>query len=140
MFMNGLPRLAIRSPKTAPIVERVTYHESCHLCHGQKITQSPRELLRAIPGLKLIEMTESNWCCGSAGIYNITQPAMSQRLLKRKLGHILETAATTVASANPGCSAQLEAELRRRGSSLRVLHPVSLFAAALRQANENESF
>ena len=128
-----LVKIGIRSPKTAPVVERVTYHESCHLCHGQKITQSPRELLRGVPGLKLIEMSESNWCCGSAGIYNITQPEMSQQLLKRKLGHILETAVGTVASANPGCSAQLEAGLRQVGSSVRVAHPISLFAAALRR-------
>jgi glycolate oxidase iron-sulfur subunit len=133
-----LAKIGVRIPKTASPAERVTYHESCHLCHGQKITQSPRELLRAIPGLKLIEMSESNWCCGSAGIYNITQPEMSQQLLKRKLGHILNTGATTVASANPGCSAQLEAGLRQVGSSVTVVHPISLFAEALRQEKKNE--
>jgi len=128
-----LSTIGIHRPENMASIERVTYHESCHLCHGQKITQPPRELLRAVPGLELIEMAESNWCCGSAGIYNITQPEMSQKLLKRKLGHIQKTGAGIVTSANPGCSVQLEAGLRQVGSPIRVVHPVSLLAAALRR-------
>jgi glycolate oxidase iron-sulfur subunit len=133
-----LVALGIRRPLVAPTADRVTYHESCHLCHGQQITRPPRELLRAIPGLELIEMAESNWCCGSAGIYNITQPEMSQQLLNRKLGHIYQTGATTVASANPGCTMQLAAGLRKAGSSVKVVHPVSLLAAALRRARRRD--
>jgi glycolate oxidase iron-sulfur subunit len=133
-----LAAVGIRRPLIAQSTDRVTYHESCHLCHGQKITRPPRELLRAIPGLELIEMAECNWCCGSAGIYNITQPEMSQQLLKRKLGHIYQTGATTVASANPGCSMQLAAGLRKAGSSIKVAHPVSLLAAALRRARRSD--
>ena len=125
----GLRRLA-----TKPDVERVTYHESCHLCHGQNVTQPPRAVLRAIPGLEFVELPEANWCCGSAGIYNITQPEMSKKLLDRKLAHLEHTGATVVASANPGCSLQLEAGLRQAGSSIKVMHPISLFAAALRRA------
>jgi glycolate oxidase iron-sulfur subunit len=131
-----LSTIGIHRPENIAPIERVTYHESCHLCHGQKITQPPRELLRAVPGLELVEMSESNWCCGSAGIYNITQPEMSQELLKRKLGHIQKTGATIVASANPGCSVQLEAGLRKISSPIRVVHPVSLLAAALRRAKK----
>lgn len=110
----------------------VTYHEACHLCHGQKITRQPREVLRAIPGLDLVELPESTWCCGSAGIYNITQPEMSAKLLARKLANIAKTGACVVASANPGCSVQLEAGLRASGAKVEVAHPISLLARAYR--------
>jgi glycolate oxidase iron-sulfur subunit len=132
-----LTSIGIRRPATAPYAERVTYHESCHLCHGQKITRPPRDLLRAIPGLDFVELPESNWCCGSAGIYNITQPEMSKKLLDRKLGHVARTGATVVASANPGCSVQLEAGLRQAAKDVRVVHPISLLAEAFRRANMN---
>lgn len=110
----------------------VTYHEACHLCHGQKITQQPRAVLKAIPGLKLVELPESTWCCGSAGIYNITQPEMSHRLLERKLGNIAKTCAQVVASGNPGCSVQLEAGARESGQPLEIVHPITLLARAYR--------
>lgn len=116
----------------------VTYHEACHLCHGQKITKQPRELLRLIPGLKLVELPESTWCCGSAGIYNITQPEMSAKLLKRKLENVAKTGAPVVASANPGCCVQLEAGLRARGSSVEVAHPISLLARAYRGKKDDQ--
>ena len=128
-----LAAIGIRRPAVSPRGERVTYHESCHLCHGQKITQPPRELLRAILGVDFVELPESNWCCGSAGIYNITQPEMSKKLLDRKLGHLHSTGATIVASANPGCSVQLEAGLQQTGSPVRVAHPISLLAEAYRR-------
>jgi glycolate oxidase iron-sulfur subunit len=73
------------APTQSPGEATVTYHDACHLCHGQKITQQPRMLLKLIPGLQLIELPESAWCCGSAGIYNITQPEMSQKLLEQKV-------------------------------------------------------
>lgn len=133
-----LAKIGVRNPETAPQAQRVTYHESCHLCHGQKITREPREVLRAIPGLQLIELSESNWCCGSAGIYNITQPELSQQLLDRKLRKIFRTDADTVVSANPGCSMQLENGLRLVGSSVKVAHPISLLAAALRREKQKE--
>jgi glycolate oxidase iron-sulfur subunit len=110
----------------------VTYHESCHLCHGQKITKQPRELLRQIPGVKLVEMPESSWCCGSAGVYNITQPEMSMKLLERKMGNIAKTGAKCVANGNPGCSVQLEAGVRMRGSNTEITHPMTLLARAYR--------
>ncbi len=114
----------------------LTYHEACHLCHGQKITAQPREILRAIPGLNLVELTESTWCCGSAGIYNIVQPEMSADLLARKLGHIAATGAACVATANPGCHLQLENGLKTRpdpGVPISVRHPVTLLAEAYRR-------
>lgn len=115
---------------------RVTYHEACHLCHGQKITRAPRQVLAAVPGIELVELPESTWCCGSAGIYNITQPEMSQKLLRRKMRRILRTGAAVVAAANPGCAVQLEAGARQAGSPIAVMHPVSLLARAYRAAGD----
>jgi len=111
----------------------VTYHESCHLCHGQKITAQPRELLRSIPGLKLVELPESSWCCGSAGVYNLTHPEMANELLARKLAHIRSTGASVVATANPGCLVQLIQGAKQEGLNLRVVHPITLLAEAGRK-------
>lgn len=111
----------------------VTYHDSCHLCHGQKVVSQPRELLRNIPGLKLVELPESSWCCGSAGIYNLTQPEMAGELLKRKMKHIRSTGAEVVATANSGCLLQLINGAREEGLKLRIVHPVTLLAEASRR-------
>jgi glycolate oxidase iron-sulfur subunit len=110
----------------------VTYHESCHLCHGQKITAQPRELLRAIPNLTLVELPESSWCCGSAGVYNLVQPEMAGELLQRKLKHIRSTGAEVVATANPGCLLQLINGAKQQRMKLRVVHPITLLAEAYR--------
>lgn len=120
-----------------PVV--VTYHESCHLTHGQKVVSQPRELLRAIPGLKLLELPEANWCCGSAGIYNLTQPEMANQLLERKINHIKSTGATTVATGNPGCLLQLINGAAKAGLKLRVVHPITLLAEAYRAEQSNTS-
>jgi len=127
-----LVEIGIRMPAAA-VPQTVTYHEACHLCHGQKITRQPRQVLAAIPGLKLVELPESTWCCGSAGIYNITQPEMSQKLLGRKISNIEKTGAAVVASANPGCSVQLQAGLRQPNEAWRIVHPISLLAEAYRK-------
>ncbi len=110
----------------------VTYHESCHLSHGQKIVNQPRELLHVIPGLKLVELPEANWCCGSAGIYNLTQPEMAGQLLDRKIAHIKSTGVSVVATANPGCLLQLVNGAAQHGLKLRVAHPITLLAEAYR--------
>jgi Fe-S oxidoreductase len=133
---NG-PRGRIAPP--ASIAQTVTYHEACHLCHGQKITRQPRQVLKAVPGLELVELPESAWCCGSAGIYNITQPEMSQKLLRRKMANIATTGAEVVASANPGCSVQLQAAVRESNLKLKVAHPISLLAQAYRSAKFTSS-
>jgi len=127
-----LAQIGIRPPAVSTL-QTVTYHEACHLCHGQKITRQPREILKAIPGLDLVELPESTWCCGSAGVYNITQPEMSQKLLRRKMANIVTTAAQVVASANPGCSVQLLAGVRASNLKIRVAHPISLLAEAYRK-------
>jgi glycolate oxidase iron-sulfur subunit len=112
--------------------QSVTYHEACHLCHGQKITSQPRQVLKSIPGLKLVELPESMWCCGSAGIYNLIQPEMAGQLLDRKIEKIKTTGAMTVATGNPGCLLQVQNGARKHGLNLRVVHPVTLLAEAYR--------
>ena len=122
-------------PPKASIEARVTYHDPCHLCHGQKITAQPRALLDAIPGLDVVPLTESMWCCGSAGIYNLIQPEMAEKLLQRKLDHIAQTGAQIVATGNPGCLLQIQSGLAARGVDVMVAHPVSLLAHAYRAAS-----
>ena len=132
-----LADIGIKIPKSNGSETNVTYHESCHLCHGQGITKQPRELLRAIPGVTLTELPEANWCCGSAGVYNITQPEMADQLLRRKVGHIKSTKSEVVATANPGCLLQVQNGCDREGLNIRVAHPVSLLAEAYRNENKH---
>ena len=113
-----------------PLRGRVTYDDPCHLLHGQKIRQQPRELLDAIPGIEDVPLGEADWCCGSAGIYNVTQPELSRQLLHRKVQHIERTRADLVVSANPGCRMQLESGLRDSGSRARVVHLMDLLDRA----------
>ena len=134
-----LMEISIRAPAEAGAPTKVTYHESCHLSHGQKVVSQPRELLRAIPGVELVELPEANWCCGSAGIYNLTQPEMADQLLERKLNHIRSTGATVVATGNPGCLLQLINGAKKIGLPLRVVHPVSLLAEAYRRGSSSTS-
>ncbi len=128
-----LAQIGIATPAHSDLPgQRVTYHEACHLCHGQKITAQPRQVLKTIPNLTLIELPESTWCCGSAGIYNLIQPEMATELLDRKLKHIRSTTAPIVATGNPGCLAQILTGVRRDGLALRVVHPITLLAEAYR--------
>jgi glycolate oxidase iron-sulfur subunit len=108
----------------------VTYHEACHLCHGQKISAQPRAILRAIPGLELRECAEPTWCCGSAGIYSITQPKTASWLRDRKLNNLRKTDAPLVAVANPGCTLHLQAGETNSADPLEFIHPVILLARA----------
>lgn len=129
-----LMQIGCRVPQAGCGETSATYHDSCHLCHGQRITRQPRELLKLIPGLTLTELPEASWCCGSAGIYNITQPEQSAKLLDRKLQHLESTAVPVVATANPGCHLQLQNGLRAADSPAcrTVTHPVTLLARAYR--------
>jgi glycolate oxidase iron-sulfur subunit len=128
-----LAEIGIAKPANAP-AQTVTYHEACHLCHGQKITAQPRTVLRSIPNLKLVELPESTWCCGSAGIYNLIQPEMAGDLLKRKVRHIESTGAEVVATGNPGCLLQVMNGVRQQNLPVRVVHPVTLLAEAYRSS------
>ncbi|MCX7792379.1 MAG: heterodisulfide reductase-related iron-sulfur binding cluster [Chloroflexaceae bacterium] len=115
---------------------QVTYQEPCHLAHAQRITVQPRTLLTAIPGLQLREMHESALCCGSAGVYNVTQPEMAARLGARKVDNALATGARVIATANPGCALQLAGELRRRGEDVQVRYIVELLDESYRRGGE----
>jgi glycolate oxidase iron-sulfur subunit len=126
-----LVELSFRAP-TRGVARRVTYQDACHLAHAQRIREQPRAILRSIPGLELVEMRASDNCCGSAGIYNITQPESAMRLLDRKMDAVLATGAEILAVANPGCAIQIAAGARMRGVPLRVYHPVDLLDRAYR--------
>jgi Fe-S oxidoreductase len=118
---------------TMPLREwklRVTYQDSCHLAHGQRIREAPRELIRAIPGIEFVEMPLSDLCCGSAGVYNITQPEASMDLLKDKMDNARSTAARVIVTANPGCILQLRAGAQLHGTGQEVLHVVELLDRA----------
>jgi glycolate oxidase iron-sulfur subunit len=112
----------------------VTYQDPCHLAHGQRVRSQPRQLLQAIPGLKLIELDGADRCCGSAGIYNLTHSAMSQHLLDEKMQAIDATRAGAVVAPNPGCMLQLRAGARRTGAELEVYHLMDLLERAYRAA------
>ena len=128
-FLAGVPLVAPRGALHA----RVAYHDACHLAHGQGVRDAPRQLLRQIPGLEVVELAESDTCCGSAGSYNLTEPAMAQHLGDRKAANVGATGATWVAAANPGCVMQIHASLRRAGSAATVIHPVELLDRAYLQ-------
>lgn len=119
-------------PPTGQIAATVTYQDSCHLAHAQRITLAPRTILRAIAGVALIEMARPDRCCGSAGVYSLTQPEMSLTLLDDKMADVRATGATTVVTVNPGCMAQVEAGFRREGLQGEVLHVVELLDRAYR--------
>lgn len=120
-----LDAMPLADPPPGP-PKSVTYQEPCHLVHAQRVSAAPRRLLQKIPGLTLVEMPESSVCCGSAGIYNLTQPEMAGRLGKRKVANVKRTGARIVATANPGCAMQLTAGLRDAGMDVRVKHVVEL--------------
>ena len=121
----GLPEIK------KPMPQRVTYHDACHLCHGQGVTAEPRELLKQVPGLELVPLDESAVCCGAAGTYNITQPEMAQSLADRKLGHVKDTGCETVVSGNIGCNLHLQSAANRAGIKARLRHPVEVLHDAV---------
>jgi glycolate oxidase iron-sulfur subunit len=125
---------AFLATRQLPLRERgrqvVTYQDACHLAHAQRITAQPRALLRAIPDLELREMRESALCCGSAGVYNLTNPRESGQLQRRKVTNALATGAETIVTGNPGCLLQLRAGLTELGSTVQVKHLVELLDEA----------
>jgi glycolate oxidase iron-sulfur subunit len=118
---------------TGSLPERtvVAYHDACHALRSQGIHRQPRELLGAIANLELAEIPNGDRCCGAAGIYNVTEPEMSGRLLREKTEAVVSTGATVVASANPGCTMQILAGVRGIGASIDVVHPIELIDAAI---------
>jgi glycolate oxidase iron-sulfur subunit len=125
-FLAGIPL----RPAQAELPWKVTYQDSCHLAHAQRIKSAPRAVLAAIPGLDLREMETPDRCCGSAGIYSLLQPEMSQQLLESKMDDAVATGAGIIVTANPGCMLQLDWGARRRRTGQRVLHVVDVLDAA----------
>lgn len=113
-----------------PMPLRVAYDDPCHLLHGQNISAPPRAVLRQIPELTLLEVPESDWCCGSAGIYNLLQPETSQTLLERKMAHLLRVDPQLIVTGNPGCILQLRQGVAQHHLAMEVLHPVEVVARA----------
>lgn len=123
--------LAAAGPKPGGALrENVTYDAPCHLLHAQRIASPPLQVLAAIPGLTLAPLTDAEYCCGAAGIYNLLEPDTSAAVLAPKLRHIAATGAALVATGNPGCLMQIGAGLIRSGSDARVVHPVDLLDAS----------
>jgi glycolate oxidase iron-sulfur subunit len=122
------PARAVRHP----IAARVTYHDACHLAHGQRIRSQPRALLRSIPSLELVDVADGEQCCGSAGTYNLFQPESADEVGERKVAAVLRTRPDVLASANPGCTLHIQRLLKARGVSLRAAHPVEILDASIR--------
>lgn len=124
------PRPSARGLPDQPLT--VAYDASCHLLHGQKVARQPLDILRLVPNVVLVPLPEADWCCGAAGVYTLTQPEQSAKLLARKLDYLAGVGAAVVATGNPGCLLQLETGMRRdpRLAHVRVCHPVELLAEA----------
>ncbi len=129
-FLAGLTL----NPKLAQLSLRVAYDDPCHLLHGQGISHEPRQLLQQIPGIELIPFQEADWCCGSAGTYNLTQPEMSMRLLDRKMQHLAAVDPDVIATGNPGCLLQLGWGVKCAGLRAEVVHPIELLDRAYQRA------
>ena len=126
LFAEGLAPLLEASPGVAATA---TYHDACHLAHGQGVRDAPRALLDAIPRLTRVELPESDMCCGSAGVYNVLQPEMARQLLERKMDNVVLTGASLLVSGNPGCHAWTEQGARERGG-IEVLHTAEILERA----------
>ena len=124
-----LERIGLRPPRRE-VKLRVAYDDPCHLIHAQRIREQPRTLLKRLPGLRWVELPEADWCCGGAGSYTLAQPAMSARVLERKMEHIAALGLDAIATGNPGCLLQIAAGVGQRGLPVRVLHPIELIAMA----------
>ncbi len=132
-----LASVAPRAPR-GTVALRVAYHDACHLAHAQAVRTQPRQLLRAIPGLELVEPAEWELCCGSAGIYNLTRPEAAAQLGERKAANLLATGAAAIAAANPGCTLQIAAHLQRKGRPLPLLHPMQILAQSIEAGRRDE--
>ncbi|MHB8485474.1 MAG: (Fe-S)-binding protein [Candidatus Acidiferrales bacterium] len=135
--MRDVTEFLVELGLSAPLREmklRVTYQDSCHLLHGQKIREAPRKLIRAVPGVEFVEMPLTDQCCGSAGVYNVTETKTSMELLADKMRHASSTKASVIVTANPGCILQLRAGAKLHATGQEVMHVVELLDRALRAA------
>src|SRR5579859_4586 len=115
-----------------PLPLRVAYHDACHLSHAQGVRKEPRSVLRSIPGIELVDIPEGEICCGSAGVYNLTEPEPASQLGERKARNVLRMHPDVLVAANPGCLLQISAALDRLGASIPTRHPVELVDASIR--------
>ena len=120
-----LAEIGIKKP-SKPFSHTVSYHDACHLIHSQKISRQPREIINAIPGITYVELNESSWCCGSAGIYNIVRFDDSMKILDRKMEHVRATNAEYLVANNPGCLTQIEYGCKKNGVQMKVVHLATL--------------
>ncbi len=137
-FLAPLEPRAARAA-LAPQPQRVAYHDACHLAHAQRVREAPRALLRTIPGLELLEIPQGDQCCGSAGTYNLFAPVAAREIGERKVDNVTGIAPDLVASANPGCTLQMQSIARDRGVTLRAAHPIELLDAAITAACADDS-
>jgi glycolate oxidase iron-sulfur subunit len=114
---------------------KVTYQDACHIAHAQKIKTHPRKIIKQIPGIDFVELQESDLCCGSAGIYNLTEPEMADRLLERKISKLKETGAQVLVAGNPGCLLQIGMGIKQHGLKIKTAHPVELLDLAYNESN-----
>src|SRR5712692_5079032 len=128
-----LSELGLSAPLSS-LPLRVTYQDSCHLLHGQKIREAPRKLMRAIPGVELVEMAMADYCCGSAGSYNVTETQTSLTILAEKMKHARATGAPVIVTANPGCQLQMRAGTQIHSTGQEVVHVMELLDRALRKS------
>jgi glycolate oxidase iron-sulfur subunit len=124
------PTVPLHAAADAARPLRIGYHDPCHLAHAQKVRAAPRRLLRSLPGVELVDLPNADWCCGSAGVYNLTHPEMAETQLKQKLDSIEQVAPELVVASNPGCLLHMERGARARGLGVRMVHLVEVLGRA----------
>jgi glycolate oxidase iron-sulfur subunit len=128
-----LAEIGLQPPPPLPVPVKIAYHDACHLAHAQSVTAAPRQLLRAIPNVTLLEIPQSEICCGSAGTYNLEQPEVAEQLGQRKAQNILSLSCEAIVAGNIGCIVQIGAHLKRLGHSLPLFHTLEVLDRAYRQ-------
>jgi glycolate oxidase iron-sulfur subunit len=128
-----------RAPRHPIHIGAVAYHDACHLAHAQAVRAQPRELLRQIPGLEVLEPAGWELCCGSAGVYNLLEPDAADELGRRKVENLWATGAEAIAAGNPGCAIQIAVKSEAMGRPLRVFHPLELIHMSIQGGSRNGS-
>lgn len=130
-----LAELGLQAPPPLARPLKIAYHDACHLAHAQGVTAAPRQLLRAIPHVTLLEISQSEICCGSAGTYNLEQPEVAEQLGRRKAQNVLDTGCEAIVAGNIGCIVQIGAHLKQLGQSVPIYHTIELLDHAYRQSS-----
>jgi glycolate oxidase iron-sulfur subunit len=133
-----LVEIGWRPPAAPSDAGKVAYDEPCHLLHAQKISAAPKALVAGVPGVEIVPLEDAEFCCGSAGLYSVTQPALSKKILDRKVEQIVKSGCDTVVTGNPGCLMQIRCGLREAGSKVKVMHPVELLVEAYETTDRSD--